>query len=154
MLGSPSAVSAHAHWLPLELIARIFRQTPATASASSGAISSSIVGAGSSSSIWVSPESVWRLSRCLGLSAHFHLRLLHLLDLGFKCRLRLPLFISAGFALGHLAANYVPRVEFNLQLEELTDDEAEAGEDDLEAADDRDSVAEDEFDVEYEPRDG
>ena len=61
------------------------------------------------------------LSRLLGLDAAFHRRLLGLLDLGYKCRLRLPLFISAGFVLCHLLSNFVPRVEINVQV--VGDDE-------------------------------
>lgn len=66
------------------------------------------------------------LSRMLGLNPRFQTTLVHLLDLGYKCRLRLPLFISAGFFLCHLFSNYIPRVEINVQvIEEEGDEEAD-----------------------------
>jgi hypothetical protein len=70
----------------------------------------------------VSKAAICTLSRALGLTEAFHLRLLHLLDLGYKCRLRLPLFISAGFIVCHLVSNYVPRIEINVQVVEEQDE--------------------------------
>ena len=61
----------------------------------------------------------------LGLNPRFHVTLVRLLELGYKCRVRLPLFISAGFFLCHLFSSYVPRVEINVQVVEEPDDEAE-----------------------------
>jgi hypothetical protein len=69
----------------------------------------------------------WPISRLLGLDAAFRRRLLGLLDLGYKCRLRLPLFVSAGFLLCHLVSNFVPRVEINVQVVNDEDDDDDDG---------------------------
>ena len=42
--------------------------------------------------------------------------LVGLLDLGYKCRIRLPLFISAGFVLCHIFSVYLPTVEINVEV--------------------------------------
>ncbi len=86
------------------------------------------------------------LSRILGLDRLFHRKLLGLLDLGYKCRLQLPLFVSAGFFLCHLLSNFVPRVEINVQVvgDEQDDDEEEGEEGDHDEEDDDDNEEEEE----------
>jgi len=71
------------------------------------------------------------LSRMLGVGPRFHGTLLHLLRLGYKCRIRLPLFISAGFFLCHVFSVYLPTVEINVEV--IEDNRAE---DDVEDDDD------------------
>jgi len=52
----------------------------------------------------------------LGIGPRFQGTLVHLLDLGYKCRIRLPLFISAGFFLCHIFSVYLPTVEINVEV--------------------------------------
>lgn len=68
------------------------------------------------------------LSRMIGLGPRFHSSLVHLLELGYKCRVRMPLFIGASFVICHFFANYIPRVD--LQIEEIGFDDEEEEEDD------------------------
>lgn len=64
------------------------------------------------------------VSRMLGIGPRFQGTLLHLLRLGYKCRIRLPLFISAGFVLCHIFSVYLPTVEINVEvIEDNRDDE-------------------------------
>jgi len=56
--------------------------------------------------------------------------LVQLLDLGYKCRIRLPLFISAGFVLCHIFSVYLPTVEINVEV--IEDNRAEEEEEDEE----------------------
>lgn len=78
------------------------------------------------------PNLSW-LSRMIGLGPRFQHTLVGLLDLGYKCRIRLPLFISAGFVLCHIFSVYLPTVEINVEvieenragLEEDTEEEEE-----------------------------
>ena len=51
-----------------------------------------------------------------GLGPRFQHTLVGLLDLGYKCRIRLPLFISAGFVLCHIFSVYLPTVEINVEV--------------------------------------
>jgi len=46
----------------------------------------------------------------------FQRTLIDLLDFGYKCRIRLPLFISAGFVLCHIFSVYLPTVEINVEV--------------------------------------
>jgi hypothetical protein len=72
------------------------------------------------------------------LNALVHSRLVHLLDLGYKCRLRLPLFVSFGFLVGHIFfGNFI---EINVQLVE---DEDEGEEEFLEDDEDDNDLDED-----------
>ena len=97
----------------LEVISKLFAASePASAAPISAASTAS-------SSLAAAPVS--GLSRLIGLTPAFHLRLLSLLDLGYKLRLRLPLFISAGFGLAHLFSSYV--VELEVGLDESEDEE-------------------------------
>lgn len=70
------------------------------------------------------------LSRMLGIGPRFHGTLLHLLRLGYKCRIRLPLFISAGFFLCHVFSVYLPTVEINVEVIEDNRAEDDAEEED------------------------
>jgi len=63
------------------------------------------------------------LSKLLGIGPRFHGTLLRLLNLGYKCRIRLPLFISAGFVLCHIFSVYLPTVEINVEV--IDDNNAE-----------------------------
>ena len=96
----------------LEVISKLF-------AASEPASAAPISAASTASSLAAAPVS--GLSRLIGLTPAFHLRLLSLLDLGYKLRLRLPLFISAGFGLAHLFSSYV--VELEVGLDESEDEE-------------------------------
>ena len=96
----------------LEVISKLF-------AASEPASAAPISAASTASSLATAPVS--GLSRLIGLTPAFHLRLLSLLDLGYKLRLRLPLFISAGFGLAHLFSSYV--VELEVGLDESEDEE-------------------------------
>ena len=96
----------------LEVISKLF-------AASEPASAAPISAASTASSLATAPVS--SLSRLIGLTPAFHLRLLSLLDLGYKLRLRLPLFISAGFGLAHLFSSYV--VELEVGLDESEDEE-------------------------------
>ena len=62
------------------------------------------------------------------------------MDLGYKCRFKLPLIISVGFALSHLFSYYVPRVEIIVEDEEVDDDDLDPDVDveEYEVADDDD----------------
>jgi len=76
------------------------------------------------SSFSLSPHSCSKISsvsRFLGLDRVFHLRLLHVLDLAYKLRFRLPLLISAAYATCQLIDIWVPIVDF--QVEEAEDDD-------------------------------
>jgi len=61
------------------------------------------------------PHLSW-LSRMIGIGPRFQHTLVGLLDLGYKCRIRLPLFISAGFVLCHIFSVYLPTVEINVEV--------------------------------------
>jgi len=64
------------------------------------------------------------ISRMIGIGPRFHNTLIGLLDLGYKCRIRLPLFISAGFVLCHFFSVYLPTVEINVEvIEDQQDDD-------------------------------
>ena len=90
-----------------------------------------------------------------GLGPRFQHTLVGLLDLGYKCRIRLPLFISAGFVLCHIFSVYLPTVEINVEvieenragLEEDTEEEEEEESDEEEELSpaDSDSGSEAEF---------
>jgi len=100
------------------------------------------------------PNLSW-LSRMIGLGPRFQHTLVGLLDLGYKCRIRLPLFISAGFVLCHIFSVYLPTVEINVEvieenragLEEDTEEEEEEESDEEEELSpaDSDSGSEAEF---------
>lgn len=64
----------------------------------------------------------------LGIGPRFQHTLIGLLDLGYKCRIRLPLFISAGFALCHIFSVYLPTVEINVEV--IEDNQGEEHEED------------------------
>ena len=49
---------------------------------------------------------------------HFRSKLVRLLGLGYALRVKLPLFIFAGFAFSHLVINYIPRIVLELDFEE------------------------------------
>ena len=91
-----------------------------------------------------------------GLGPRFQHTLVGLLDLGYKCRIRLPLFISAGFVLCHIFSVYLPTVEINVEvieenragLEEEDDyeeEEEESEEEEELSLADSDSGSEEEF---------
>jgi len=89
------------------------------------------------------PNLSW-LSRMIGLGPRFQHTLVGLLDLGYKCRIRLPLFISAGFVLCHIFSVYLPTVEINVEVIE----ENRAGleeEDDYEEEEEEESEEEEEL---------
>lgn len=65
------------------------------------------------------------LSRLIGLGPRFHTSLVHLLELGYKCRVRMPLFIGASFVICHFFANYIPRVDLQIEEVGFDDDEEE-----------------------------
>ena len=76
--------------------------------------------------------------------------------MGYKCRIRLPLFISAGFVLCHIFSVYLPTVEINVEvieenragLEEEDDyeeEEEETEEEEELSLADSDSGSEEEF---------
>merc|ERR1719209_1053436 len=75
------------------------------------------------------PNLSW-LSRMIGLGPRFQHTLVGLLDLGYKCRIRLPLFISAGFVLCHIFSVYLPTVEINVEV--IEDNRVEEEEEDEE----------------------
>jgi len=75
------------------------------------------------------PHFSW-FSRLLGVGPRFQGTLIQLLDLGYKCRIRLPLFISAGFVLCHIFSVYLPTVEINVEV--IEDNHAEEDEEDEE----------------------
>ena len=97
-----------------------------------------------------------RAEYCLplsGLGPRFQHTLVGLLDLGYKCRIRLPLFIGAGFVLCHVFSVYLPTVEINVEVieenragleEEEEEDDEEESEEELSLAD-SDSSSEAEF---------
>ena len=62
--------------------------------------------------------SVGRISGLLGLGGHFQSKFVRLLGLGYALRVKLPLFIFAGFAFSHLVINYIPRIVLELDFEE------------------------------------
>lgn len=88
--------------------------------------------------------STW-ISRMLGLGPRFQSSLLRLLNLGYKCRIRLPLVISAGFTLLHIFVNYVPRIEINVEPAEEEEEEVS------DTATTTDSVDQEEEEEEEEP---
>jgi len=95
------------------------------------------------------------LSRLLGVGPRFQHTLLGLLHLGYKCRLRLPLFISAGFVLCHIFSVYLPTVEINVEVvEERGPDPGDLGEetDELSLGEEEEEE-EDEYDEEEEESD-
>jgi len=65
----------------------------------------------------------------LGIGPRFQHSLIGLLDLGYKCRIRLPLFISAGFVLCHIFSVYLPTVEINVEV--IEDNPAEEQEEEF-----------------------
>jgi len=69
-------------------------------------------------------RSVSRISGLLGLGGQFRTKFVRLLRLGYALRLKLPLFIFAGFAVSHLIINYIPTVivEFEVEDEEVEED--------------------------------
>ena len=89
----------------------------------------------------------------LGLGPRFQHTLVGLLDLGYKCRIRLPLFISAGFVLCHIFSVYLPTVEINVEvieenragLEEDEEEEEDSEEEEELSLADSDSSSEAEF---------
>ena len=88
----------------------------------------------------VSPISSF--SRILGISEHSRTCMVYLLNLGYKCRVRLPMCITVGFVLCHFLSNYdVPSLEINVQYDE------DEGEDDEWETDEEEEVEE------YEPVD-
>jgi len=100
------------------------------------------------------PHLSW-LSRMIGIGPRFQHTLVGLLDLGYKCRIRLPLFISAGFVLCHIFSVYLPTVEINVEVieenragleesDEEEEEESEEEEEELSLAD-SDSSSEAEF---------
>jgi len=74
------------------------------------------------------PHFSW-ISRLLGVGPRFQGTLIQLLDLGYKCRIRLPLFISVGFVLCHFFSVYLPTVEINVEVIEENNAEEEEDED-------------------------
>ena len=88
-----------------------------------------------------------------GLGPRFQHTLVGLLDLGYKCRIRLPLFISAGFVLCHIFSVYLPTVEINVEvieenragLEEDDEEEEDSDEESELSLADSDSGSEAEF---------
>lgn len=72
------------------------------------------------------------VSRFFGFDSVFRTKVIQLFDLGYALRLKLPLFVSAGFVLCHLFISYVPRVEILVQP---VDDQ---GEDDDDGDDEED----------------
>jgi len=85
------------------------------------------------------------VSRVLGVGPRFQRTLLDLLNFGYKCRLRLPLFISAGFVLCHVFSVYLPTVEINVEVieenrgaEGTSDHEEDEDDDEYSIADDSD----------------
>jgi len=74
------------------------------------------------------PNLSW-ISRMLGIGPRFQHSLIGLLDLGYKCRIRLPLFISAGFVLCHIFSVYLPTVEINVEV--IEDNPAEEQEEEF-----------------------
>jgi len=79
------------------------------------------------------PNVSW-LSRMIGVGPRFQGTLLHLLRLGYKCRIRLPLFISAGFVLCHIFSVYLPTVEINVEVIEDNRVDEEVEEEELSLA--------------------
>jgi hypothetical protein len=76
----------------------------------------------------------------IGIGPRFQNTVLGLLHLGYKCRIRLPLFISAGFVLCHIFSVYLPTVEINVEVIEdnrggLEEPEDEDYEDELSLGD-------------------
>lgn len=72
------------------------------------------------------------LSRMIGVGPRFQRTLVDLLAFGYKCRIRLPLFISAGFVLCHIFSVYLPTVEINVEVIEDNRHEEEPDEEDEE----------------------
>lgn len=72
--------------------------------------------ASSASAAASSLRTIGRFSRFFGLDDLFRTKLLYLLNLGYALRIRLPLFISAGFVVCHFLSNYVPQVVVPLQV--------------------------------------
>jgi len=71
------------------------------------------------------------ISRVIGFGPRFQRTFIDLLNFGYKCRIRLPLFISAGFVLCHIFSVYLPTVEINVEVVEENRAE-EAGDEDEE----------------------
>jgi len=68
----------------------------------------------------------------IGVGPRFQRTLVDLLAFGYKCRIRLPLFISAGFVLCHIFSVYLPTVEINVEVIEDNRHEEEPDEEDEE----------------------
>jgi len=84
----------------------------------------------------------------IGLGPRFHTSLVHLLELGYKCRIRLPLFISAGLVLCNIFANFIPRIEINVEVvPEEEDEEEDDEEDNIDTEDDSEYDVDSEGDV-------
>lgn len=75
------------------------------------------------------PNLSW-ISRLLGVGPRFQGTLIQLLDLGYKCRIQLPLFIGAGFVLCHIFSVYLPVLEINVEV--IDDNRPEEEEEDEE----------------------
>jgi len=80
------------------------------------------------------PNISW-LSRLVGVGPRFQRTLIDLLSFGYKCRIRLPLFISAGFVLCHIFSVYLPTVEINVEVVEENRREGTESSDDEEDED-------------------
>jgi len=80
------------------------------------------------------------MSRMLGIGPRFQTTLSQLLHLGYKCRIRLPLLVSAGFLLCHIFSVYVPVVEINVEVVEEEEEEVDAEEEIVEADIDAESA--------------
>jgi len=80
------------------------------------------------------------VSRLIGFGPRFQRTFIDLLDFGYKCRIRLPLFISAGFVLCHVFSVYLPTVEINV---DVIEDNLGQNEDSDEESDEEYSLEED-----------
>lgn len=87
------------------------------------------------------------LSRMIGVGPRFQRTLVDLLAFGYKCRIRLPLFISAGFVLCHIFSVYLPTVEINVEVIEEPRHEEPEEEDEEYSIDSGDSESDSDLDL-------
>ena len=79
----------------------------------------------SSFNVWVPTPTIGRISRFFGFNESRRYLLLRLFDLAYSFRIRLPLLVSAGFALFHYFSNYNLELELEIDSDEEDDEEVE-----------------------------
>jgi len=75
--------------------------------------------------VWLPTPTIGRISRFFGFNESRRYLLLRLFDLAYSFRIRLPLLVSAGFALFHYFSNYNLELELEIDSDEEDDEEVE-----------------------------